>query len=54
MAGRAKKIVLMVWSEVMKRAGYYLIGLSWLAVPYLWAGSVPRGSMLELHSCELY
>jgi len=54
LAGRAKKIVLMVWSEVMKRAGYYLIGLSWLAVPYLWAGSVPRGSMLELHSCELY
>ena len=38
----------------MKRAGYYLIGLTWLAAPCLWAGSASRGSMLELHSCELY
>ena len=44
----------MVRSEVMNRAGYYLIGLAWLAAPCLWAEAPARGSLLELHSCELY
>jgi len=44
----------MVRSEVMKRAGYYLIGLTCLVAPCLWAEAPVRGSMLELHSCELY
>lgn len=38
----------------MKSAGYYLIGLTWLVAPCLWAGPPMRGSLLELHSCELY
>ncbi len=38
----------------MKRIGYWLMGLSWLAAQQLWAGSAVRGTLLELHSCELY
>lgn len=44
----------MAESEFMKRASYYLIGLTWLVAPCLWAETPTRGSLLELHSCELY
>jgi len=38
----------------MKRAGYFLVGLAWLVGRCVWAESPVRGSLLELHSCELY
>ncbi len=38
----------------MKRLSYCLMALSWLGAQQLWAGNEPHGTLLELHSCELY
>ncbi len=38
----------------MKRLSFWLIGLSWLVGQHLWAETPVRGTLLELHSCELY
>ena len=48
------KTELIVWRENMKTVCHCLIGLSWLTAQPLWAGTAPRGTLLELHSCELY
>jgi hypothetical protein len=38
----------------MKRAISLVTGLIGLALPHAFAGDLPRGSLLELHSCEVY
>ncbi len=38
----------------MRITAYCALGLSWLVAQHLGAATEPRGSMLELHSCELY
>ncbi len=38
----------------MKRLPYYLTGFVGLTLAAAFAGEPPRGSLLELHSCELY
>ena len=38
----------------MKRIIFFLTGFLGLALPHAFAGAAPRGSLLELHSCEVY
>jgi hypothetical protein len=38
----------------MKTLALFLVGLSSVAISQVYAGDAPRGSLLELHSCELF
>ena|SRR6266478_4283726 len=38
----------------MKKTSFYAIGMAGLLANQVFAGTTPRGSLLELHSCELY
>src|SRR5260370_3729853 len=38
----------------MKSVSCYLVGIAALLENQVLGGTVPRGSLLELHSCELY
>src|SRR6266446_2495762 len=38
----------------MKKVSFYAIGMAGLLANQVFAGTTPRGNLLELHSCELY
>src|SRR5262249_12826582 len=40
--------------SIMKKLALFLLGLSFFAAASLRAETAPRGTLLELHSCELY